>query len=124
MTTTTTTTPSELATAVMRRLGMIDPNKQPTASEQAIIIDHYYNKMEELRAEDLVYWSEQAIPRAVFEAMVRIIAGQFSTTLGQEVPTEQTESGDVVAIHNMGMRMLRRQMARDATGLPVKASYF
>ena len=31
-------------------------------------IDHYYNKMEELRAEDLVYWVDDAIPRAVFEA--------------------------------------------------------
>lgn len=117
-------TPEQLATAVMRRLGMIDPNKEPTASEQSIIIDHYYNKMEELRAEDLVYWPEAEIPRAAFEAMVRVIAQQFSTTLGQDVPTEQTESGDVMAIGNVGMRMLRRQMARDATGLPVKANYF
>lgn len=117
-------TPEDLATAVMRRLGMIDPNKQPTASEQAIILDHYYNKLEELQADDLVYWPTAQIPRAVFEALVRIIAHQFSTTLGQDVPTEQTESGDVLAIGNVGMRMLRRQMARDATGLPAKANYF
>lgn len=117
-------TPEELATAVMRRLGMIDANKQPTASEQAIIIDHYYNKMEELRAEDLVYWPESQIPRAAFEALIRVIAQQFSTTLGQDVPTEQTESGDVMAIGNVGMRMLRRLMARDATGLPTMANYF
>lgn len=126
MTTATTTTKTlpQLATAVMRRLGMIDPNKEPTASEQAIIIDHYYNKLEELRPEDLIYWPEDAIPRAAFEAMVRIVAHQFSTTLGQDIPTEQMENGDVVAIGTAGMRMLRRHMARSASGLPIRANYF
>lgn len=122
--TTTTKTTSDLATAVMRKLGMIDPNKTPSAAEQSMIIDLYYDKMEELRAKELVYWSESAIPRAVFGAMVRIIAEEFAPALGADVPTEQDESGAVVSIGNMGLRMLRRQMARDATGLPTKANYF
>jgi hypothetical protein len=122
--TTPTKTPEELATAVMRKLGMIDPNKQPTAAEQSMILDLYYDKMEELRGKDLVYWTETAIPRAVFGAMVRIVAEEFAPALGGDVPTEQDENGSVVSIGNMGLRMLRRHMARDATGLPTQANYF
>lgn len=116
--------PSELATAVMRRLGLIDVNKQPTAAEQAALIDHYYDKLEELAPENLVYWPTSQIPRAVFGAMVRIVAEEFATTLGKDVPTEQIEGGPAVTIGNHGMHMLRKHVARAATGLPTKAQYF
>lgn len=117
-------TPAELATAVMRKLGMIDMTKEPTALEQAGILEIYYDKLEELSAEELVYWPTAEIPRAAFGAMTRIVAAEFATVLGQEIPTEQSESGVVVSLGNNGMRMLRRLMARDAAGLPTKASYF
>lgn len=116
--------PEELATAVMRKLGMIDMNKQPTASEQSGIIDIYYDKFEELSLENLVYWPVSEIPRAVFGAIVRIVGEEFATVLGSDIPTEQSESGEAVSIGNKGMRMLRRHMAREATGLPAKANYF
>lgn len=116
--------PEELATAVMRKLGMIDMNKQPTAVEQAGIIEIYHDKFEELAAEDLVYWPVTEIPRAVFGAITRIVGAEFATVLGKDIPTEQNESGDAVALGINGMRMLRRLMARDATGLPTKANYF
>lgn len=116
--------PAQLATSVMRKLGLIDPNKQPTAVEQAAIIDIYYDKFDELSLENLVYWPLAEIPRGVFGAIVRIVGEEFSTVLGQEIPTEQTEAGQAVSIGVNGMRMLRRHMARESTGLPIKASYF
>lgn len=117
-------TPAELATAVMRKLGQIDMTKEPTALEQAGIIDIYYDKFEELSHEDLVYWPVAEIPREAFGAIVRIVGAEFATVLGGEIPTEQSESGNAVSLGVNGMRMLRRLMARDATGLPIKANYF
>lgn len=120
----TNKTTAQLATAVMRKLGVIDVNKQPSAAEQSMIIDLYGDKYAELKAKDMVYWSQASIPQEVFGAMVRIVAEEFAPALGKDVPTEQDEDGKVVSIGNRGMKMLRRHVARDATGLPAKAQYF
>jgi len=117
-------TPEELATAVMRRLGLIDLRKQPSAQEQAHITDIYLDKHEELSHQNLVYWPTTAIPRAVFGAITRIVAEEFCTSVGRDIPVEQDDDGQQMSIGNHGLRMLRALMARDATGLPIKAAYF
>lgn len=120
----TTKTQAQLATSVMRKLGIIDPNKQPTAAEQAVIIDIYLDKIEELFPRDKIYWPVDDIPRAAFGAMVRIVAEEFCTAMGKDVPFEQDENGSKVSIGNKGLSMLHRLMQRDPTGLPNKANYF
>ena len=118
-----TKTSEQLATAVMRKLGLIDRMKEPTAAEQRDIIDLYEDKLEEL-GEDRVYWTTDAIPRAVFGAMVRIVAEEFCLSAGKDIPTEQDESGQPVSIGNRGLMMLKRHIAREASGVPTKATYF
>lgn len=120
----TTRTIQDLATAAMRKAGMIDINKQPTAAELAMATRIYEEKYAELNFRDLVYWTASAIPLEAFGAMVRMVAAELCPPLGKEIPTEQDEDGKVMAIDKIGMRMLRRHLARDATGLPVKAQYF
>lgn len=122
--TTSTKTPEQLATAVMRKLGIIDVTKEPTAIEQAVIIDIYNDKIEELFPRDKVFWDSDLIPRQVFGAMVRIVAEEFATIQGKDVPTEQDEDGKVISIGNRGLRMLTKIMARESADIPVKAAYF
>lgn len=115
---------AQLATSVMRKLGIIDPNKQPTAAEQAMIIDIYLDKLEELFPRDKIYWPSDQIPRAAFGAMVRIVAEEFCTAMGKDIPKEQDENGTMQSIGNRGLSMLHRLMMRDSSGLPAMANYF
>ena len=119
-----TKTSQDLATAVMRRLGMLDMNKEPTAAELAHIQDLYTDKLEELTGDDKVYWAAEEIPRAAFGAITRILAEEFCVSMGKDIPTEQDENGTPVSIGNRGLRMLRRHMATVGSGLPTKAVYF
>lgn len=122
----------DLATAVMRRLAAIDQNSEPSAAERAQIVALYDDKYAELSAdiEDLVYWDNsgdadaEEIPEAVFGALTRIMAEEFAPTLGQPIPSEQTEDGVPLSIGNKGMRMLRRHVARQASGVPTKIHSF
>lgn len=120
----TTRTTQQLAEAVMRRIGGVDINKQPSAAERAWIEQLYAEKLEELVPVDKVYWEASAIPLAVFGAMSRIIAEEFAPAIGMAVPTEMDEGGDVVSIGEKGLRMLKRHMARGPSGVATKASYF
>lgn len=117
-------TVQELAKAVMNRLGAIDINEEPSAAEKERIEQLYADKLEELIPKDRVYWTSDAIPGAVFGAMMRIIAEEVAPGLGMEIPTEQDENGATLTIGNRGLRMLKRHMARPATGLPTRAQYF
>ena len=120
----TTRTTQELATAVMRRLGAIDINKEPTDAQRSAISNLYEEKLAELIPEDRVYWTSDAIPLAVFGAMTRIIAEEFAPSIGMEIPTEQDETGNAVSIGNHGLMMLKRHMAREPSGVPTAATYF
>ena len=120
----TTKTTQQLATAVMRRLGAIDMNKEPSAAERTWITQLYEDKIEELIPADRVYWTTAEIPQAIFGAMTRIIAEEFAPTIGMPVPTEQDESGQAMSIGNRGLMMLKRHLAVEASGLPTKAVYF
>lgn len=120
----TTRTTTDLSFSVMRRLGLIDLNKDPKPNERAYITQLYEEKLAELIPEERVYWDDEEIPLAVFNAMVRILAEELAPTFGAPVPVEMDESGNQVSIGIHGRRMLERHMARPASGVPTKASYF
>lgn len=120
----TTRTTQELAEAVMRRLGAIDINKQPSAAERAWIEQLYEEKLAELIPADRVYWPSGEIPLGVFGAMSRILAEDVAPSIGMDIPTEQDEGGSVVSIGEKGLRMLKRHMATAPSGLPTMADYF
>ena len=58
----TTRTTQELATAVMRRLGAVDINKEPTDAQRSAISNLYEEKLAELIPEDRVYWTAMQYP--------------------------------------------------------------
>jgi hypothetical protein len=124
-------TAHQLATAVMRRLGAIDQNSEPTAAERAQIIALYHDKYAELKNDELVFWEnsedddEAEIPKEVFGALTRIMVEEFASTVGEPIPSEQLENGmGPVSIGVKGMHMLRRIVARRPSGVPTKAEYF
>lgn len=120
-----TSTVADLASDVMAvRLGAIDINEAPSAAEVAKITRLYAQKYAELSRDDRVYWQSDEIPDLVCGALSRIIAEEIAPGLGLPIPTEADEDGSVVSIGTKGHRMLRRFLAREATGLRVKAEYF
>lgn len=118
-------TVAQLASDVMAiRLGAIDLNEASSASEVAKIERLYAQKYAELSRDDRVYWPYDEIPDLVCGALSRIIAEEIAPGLGMPVPTESDEDGKVVSMGTKGHRMLRRFLAREATGLRAKAEYF
>lgn len=115
----TTKTTAELAASVMKKLSSIDlVDAVPDASSQAEIIDIYTTKMAVLRDEEIAYWEDAAIPLEVFEAMVRIVAHEFAPIIGEPIPEEQDEDGRVKQVGPIGMRLLRRHVAKQRSGEP------
>lgn len=122
-------TKQDLVTAAMRRLSAIDQNAQPSAPEMAQFSSVYDDKLAELTALDLVYWSNSGsaiaeIPAAAFQALVRIMAEEIAPALGEQIPTEQDEDGTPLSIGNKGLRMLRRQMSKYSSDLSIPIHYF
>lgn len=121
----------ELATAaIRRRLTAIGQNEEPSAAERAEALEAYDEKYAELAAEELVYWENsgdadaEEIPEAVFGALSRILAEELAGFVGQAIPSEQDENGAALSIGTKGMRMLRRHMARRASGVPTQINPF
>lgn len=121
----------ELVTAAMRKLTAIDQNEEPSAAERTQGIALYDEKYAELDGEGLVYWDNSGdpeaaeIPERTFGALTRIMAEELAPNVGQAIPSEQDEDGTgPLSIGNKGMRMLRRIMARPASGVPTKINSF
>ncbi len=116
---------AELAADVLGvRLGVIDINKSPTAAQRARVQSLYDQKYAEMSRFDRTYWPADEIPDLVFGALSRIIAEEMCVGLGMPVPAEPDETGQTVSIGTKGRFMLNRILATEATGLPVRATYF
>lgn len=121
----------QLATAaIKRRLAAIDINEEPSAAERSEAISIYDEKYAELEGEELVFWENsgdpdtEEIPERVFGALTRIMAEELASAIGQAIPSEQDEDGSPLSIGTKGMRMLRRIMARPASGVPTMIDPF
>jgi hypothetical protein len=121
----------QLITAAVRKLASIDENEEPSAAQRAKGVDLYDEKYAELDGEELVYWDNSGDPEAeeipvrVFGALTRIMAEEMAPVMGEPIPSEQDENGaGPLSIGTKGMRMLRRIMAREASGVPTRIDYF
>lgn len=119
-----TSSVAELAADVYGiRLGLIDIMKSPTAQQRARVERVYNQWFAEKSLEDRVYWPRDEIPDEMAGALSRVIAAQLCGNK-MPIPTEPDESGMPVDIGTRGARMMQRLLMREATGLPVKATYF
>lgn len=126
-------TKAELATAVGRRLRVVDALASLSAEDSSYIEDEYDMLLEQWKARTdgaSVYWSNtgrntEEIPEEVFQPLADILAAHCATGFGKDEPVVTDEvSGQQVAISVRGWRNLKRITRIPASGLPVKATYY
>lgn len=105
-----TRTTTDLATAVMLDLGLIEANETPAAADRAFIVLRYTEGLEELRDEGLVWWEANAIPLAVFPGVVGYVAVLVSEGFGK--PRQVPMDVEIEA----AKRRIRRRVAKATSG--------
>jgi len=122
---TNTRTQAELAAAVMEDLALINTGdgEYPSAADQAMITRRYQNMLAEMQDENIVYWSQDAIPYEAFEAVVGLMSLVVGPSFGKPKVAEGEEFNNAL---DGAKRRLKRRVAKPASGLPVGAddSYF
>ena len=113
-------TRSELATSVLRDMGVLDASETPSADDATLVKAAYDDKYEEWQDENLVYWQLDEIPNAVFLPIRDLIVNEVKGAFGQPTPSVAEKMAQEEALK---MR-LRRHVARSATGHRIKAEYF
>ena len=114
-----TKTEAELATAVLRDLGVVNATDTPSAADSAFVTGKYrdaYSYCEDL---GLAYWTSTAIPSAVFLMLVDLIVNRCMTAFGfaQSIDEMKAREEDL-------LKRLRRHCARGRTGKPIRATYY
>lgn len=112
-------TQQELATAVLRSLGLLDALHDPDAQDKAYIIARYEDIMAELRFEEVGYWENNAIPLEIFEPLVELVGLTVSGAFGMSAMAENIEGARRVL-----KGRLRRHTSKPVTGLAIRAEYF
>lgn len=119
---------SDLATDVLRKLGVLDALHSASAEDAAHVEARYDDKLEELRDQGLVYWSHTSrtsedIPNAIFGALVNIMAEDQAAYYGVEIPAV-SDNARPVSCGTKGLRDLRRHMAKGPSGSPTRTVYY
>lgn len=118
-----TKTKLQLATDVLRDLGIIDASEtvDETNADVAFVIDKYEDKFQELAAPglELTYWSQDAIPNAIFNTLVDLIANDVAGAFGQP-----QSMADKHGTEELIIRKLRRHVSIEASNTPTSADYF
>jgi hypothetical protein len=106
----TTRTITDLATAVMEDLGVLDATASPSAEDRDLISRRYAEGLEELRDDGLVWWEANAIPYAVFLPVVSYVALLVRKPFFPELPPPSDPELDAAKLR------IRRRIARRSTG--------
>lgn len=122
-------TKAQLATDVLRKLGVLDALETASAQDAALVEGRYDVKLFELRDMGLAYWPNtgrlvEEIPDAVHLALVSIMADEVASEFGIPLATETDHHGRPVSRATKGMRALRVHMAKPASGEPTRAIYY
>ena len=112
-----TRTGAQLAEAVMEDLGLLAPGETPSARDQESITRRYANILEELRDEQTLYWSTDAIPHECFEALVNVVGMLVMPSFGFPAPKGE----DMERALNGAKRRIRKHVVKPASNTPVAA---
>lgn len=114
-------TTTQLADAVLRKIGVCDASETPATADRTLVTDAYADKYEELAAPgmELVYWSASSIPNAVFTTLVELMVNDVQSAFGQpQAPVDRMQQEAFI------LTKLRRHVATDSSGLPTQTEYF
>lgn len=114
-----TRTRAQLATSVLRKLGILDANSSPSAADSDYVISEYDDMLAYLESRDRAYWSADEIPLSIFGPVVRLIANEVAPAFGRG-----TNVTDQEAIRELLMKPIIQHVARVPSGLPAKAKHY
>lgn len=108
-----------LATRVLRQMGLVASDEEPSSTDLAYVMAAYDDKLAEWRDRNLVYWpnttdTAEEIPSVVAAALRNLLINEVAMSFGKE-PLGPEE---------LLLKPLYRHVARNPTRLPVKADYF
>lgn len=114
-------TSTQLATAVLQRLGVLDATETAAATDITYITGVWAAKWEELSAHgmEVTYFSFDDIPNPVFLTIRDLVANEVRNEYGKPISSSDKEAEETVIL-----RRLRRHVSAQASGRPVKAVYF
>ena len=109
----------QLAATVLKKLGVIDALESPSAVDAAYVQSEYVAKLAEWADRDLVYWTQDDIPEAVFSPVALLMVNEVQGAYGRpQSPDEQMKKEEKL------VHMLRRHVRRRTSLLPVKSCDF
>lgn len=114
-----TKTTAELAEAVLRELGAIDATEDPESVDETFVIAAYGDKFAELQDRELAYWSQTAIPNAIFLVVRDLVINEVRGAFGEPMSADQKESQEIIIL-----RRLRQHIQVRPSGHQNEAVYF
>lgn len=114
-----TKTRAELAEAVLKKLVVIDITETAATEDSDAVIDAYDAKYDELVDQEIAYWSRDAIPNAIFAAVVNLIANEVRESYGEPMSAQAKEQEEIILL-----RPLRKHTQRRPSGHATEADYF
>lgn len=117
-------TVQDLSKQVMENLALLDAQEDVSAEDHAKIARAYADKYAEMFFREIFYWPVDAIDNKAFLSVARIMAEEVASSFSKPVPTEFDEGGQPISMGTKGLRDLRRLIAKERSGLPVRAEYF
>lgn len=114
-----TSTRAELATAVLRKLVVIDATETAATEDRDFVIDAYDAKYDEMIDQEIAYWSRDAIPNAIFAAVRDLIINEVREAYGEPMSAQQKASEEIILL-----RALRKHTQRRPSGHATEADYF
>ena len=117
----TTRTETELATAVLREMGVVDAEETPATVDITWVTSCYEDKFAELQSPglELTYWLKTNIPQAVFNLLRDLIINEVQGSYGDPLPPDVKEQREILIL-----KKLRRHVSVPSAGVPTMAEYF
>lgn len=116
-----TKTVTQLATAVLRELGVVDAAETPDTEDVTYVTDTYRSKWEELSSHgnEMTYWAYDTIPEPVFLVLRDLMMLEVMGAFGQPLPPAEKDAREQVIL-----RRLRRHTAVQSSKRPVEVDFF
>lgn len=112
-------TRAELAEAVLKKLVVIDAWETAASEDSTFVIAAYDAKYDELVDQEIAYWTRDAIPNAIYAAVVNLIANEVRESFGDLMSAQEKEQEEVILL-----RPLRKHKQVRPSGHSTTADYF
>jgi hypothetical protein len=113
-------TTTELATAVLQHMGVLDATETPDTDDETYVTGVYEDKWAEMSSHghETTYWPRDTIPDAVFLTLRDLIALHCRAAFGEQMSAQQVEAEETII-----MRRLRKHIGVQSSGRHVPVSY-